>query len=202
MHAKIPDDRYINIDTISNDIDKCVNDFTALYGINIYDAAALRSIPHNTINNLFRYIYKSLFEPDIKLKNHQRSLIDYNNIQLLTVIANKFIDICLLFNKSLGLMSFSLMTGIHYNTLYSWLNNENLNPALCEILQNIQECHKMQQIGLLNDTPVGALAVANNDKETGLEWAKQQQQLQAVNTVYLIPSERSGRLALTDQNNG
>ena len=49
---------------------------------------------------------------------------------------------------------------------------------------------------MLNDTPVGALAVANNDHETGLEWSKNQLQQIAQNAVYLLPSERVDRLRL------
>jgi hypothetical protein len=54
----------------------------------------------------------------------------------------------------------------------------------------------MQQINLLNSSPVGALAVANNDIETGLEWSKQQAAQLAQNTVYILPSERMERLKL------
>ena len=70
------------------------------------------------------------------------------------------------------------------------------------MLKNIQECHKVQQIGLLNDTPVGALAVANNDHETGLEWSKNQMQVTA-QSVYFLPSERVDRMRLAkpEENN-
>ena len=64
------------------------------------------------------------------------------------------------------------------------------------LLKSIQEGHKQQQINLLNDSPVGALAVANNDIETGLEWSKQQALMQASNTVFLLPSERLDKLKL------
>ena len=94
-------------------------------------------------------------------------------------------------------MSFSFMLGINYKTLYNWLHDENANPERLQLLKNIQECHKAAQINLLNDTPVGALSVANNDHETGLEWSKQQSSQLAQNTVYIIPSERVDKLKLT-----
>lgn len=198
MPGSIPKDKYINIDTVSQDIDKCINDYCIKYGIDIYNYNARVNIKHNEVNNILRYIYKTLFKPNITLCNHQTSYIDYNNIELLQVIADKFIDICLLFNKSLGLMSFALMSGISYATIYNWMNaeGEKANPKRLEVLKNIQECHKMEQIGLLNDSPVGALAVANNDNETGLKWSANQVQQITANTVYYLPSERTDKLQL------
>ena len=59
----------------------------------------------------------------------------------------------------------------------------------------------MEQISLLNDSPVGALAVANNDSETGLKWAANQIQTITNNTVYYLPSERTDRLNLDKLDN-
>ena len=191
-----PKFNYIDINTIESQIDNCVIDFFSKYNIDLNDFKTIKSIPHNTINLCFRYIYSQLFKPNKGLWNNQKSLIDYDDIELLNVIANKFIDICLMFNKSLGLMSFSLMSGISYTTLAEWKNNEKLNVERSLIIKNIIEMHKAEQIALLNDTPVGALAVANNDIETGLQWSQNAAQQITNNTVYLIPSERAARLNL------
>ena len=95
-------------------------------------------------------------------------------------------------------MSFSYMVGINYATLALWLqNDEKSNPARFGVLKSIQESHKAQHIALLNESPVGALAVANNDVETGLQWSQNQAITAAANAVYLIPSERLKRLNLT-----
>ena len=102
-----------------------------------------------------------------------------------------------MFNKSLGLMQFSNMTGIHRQTLAEWRDNERSNPARSDVINNICECHKMEHIGLLNDTPVGALAVANNDVETGLQWATKQAIAAGQQAVFLIPSERLNRLSIS-----
>lgn len=192
----------VNINTIESQIDNCVISFFDNYNIDLHDLDQCKKIPHNTVNLCFRYIYKSLFKPDVKLINNQKSIIDYSDANLLQVLADKYIDICQMFNKSLGLMSFSFMTGIDYKTLYNWLNDpRELNSLRFQVLKNIQECHKMSQIALLNDTPVGALAVANNDKETGLNWSENNAQQVTSNTVYILPSERSGRLNLEKLDN-
>ena len=193
-----PDMNYININTICDDIDKCVIEFFTMRNVDIYDIQQCKSIPHNIVSLCMKYIYNKCFKPNTNLWNNQKSLIDYDNCDLLQVIANKFIDICLNFNKSLGLMSFSYMTGIDITTLLRWGNDEKSNPARCQIINNIKDCHKAAQISLLNDSPVGALAVANNDTETGLEWSTKQAITAANNAVFLIPSERLQRLSIQD----
>lgn len=190
--------RDININTVCDEIDQCIDDFLIDIGIDT-DYKSLVNIKHSTVNYMFSYIYTRLFKPDHNMPNNQKSLVDYNNIELLQVLADKFIDICQRFNKSLGLMSFAYMIGCSYSTLDNWLkaaDNNELNIKRLEVLKSIQVSHKAQQISLLNDTPVGAMAVANNDVETGLEWSKNQAQQITNNTVYLLPSERSDKLKL------
>ena len=199
MPGKIPKDKYIDIMTISNQIDKCIDDFLDMMKIE-NDYKSLVNIKHSTVNYMFTYIYNNLFKPNITLCNNQKSYVDYENIELLNVLANKFIDICQRFNKSLGLLSFGYMIGVSHQTLNNWMNNgdsNELNRARFEILKNIQENHKAQQIAILNDTPVGAMAVANNDTETGLNWSRNQAAQITNNTVYYLPSESSGRLRLS-----
>lgn len=187
----------ININTIESDIDKCIIEFFNQRNIDIYDVAQVKNISHNLMTLCFMNCYDKLFKPSNTLFNNQKSLIDYDNIDLLTVIANCFIKWSLFFNKSLGLMQFSIFTGIHRTTLAEWRDDVNgLNAPRSILIKNIIECHKMEQINLLNDSQVGALAVANNDTETGLEWAKQTAALQASNTVYILPSERVDRMRL------
>lgn len=188
----------IDINTIAEQIDSCVIAFFSNYNIDVHDLDQCRKVPHNTLNLCFRYIYKQLFKPSTKQISNKQSLIDYNNADLLLVLADKFLEICQAFNKSLGLMSFSFMTGIDYKSIYNWMSpeGEKLNRKRFQVLKYIQEGHKAAQVGLLNDTPVGALAVANNDQETGLNWSANQAQQITANTVYLLPSERSDKLKL------
>lgn len=198
MPGKVPKDKYIDINTICDQIDECINDFLDEMQID-RDYKSITSIKHSTVNYMMSYIYKRLFKPNITLCNNQKSYVDYNNIELLQVLADKYISICQRFNKSLGVMSFGYMIGVNYSTLYNWMNdksNEPLSLKRLEVIKSIQENHKVQQIALLNESPVGVLAVANNDVETGLKWAENNIQQITNNTVYYLPSERSGRLNL------
>jgi hypothetical protein len=195
VKTKTQQDKQININTICDEIDNCINDFLVINNID-NDYKSLVNIKHQTINFMLSYIYEQLFKPNHNLKNNQKSIIDYDDLELLQVLANKFINICQRFNKSLGLMSFSYFIGVDYTTLYRWLNEKESNYNRYYILKSIQESHKAAQISLLNDSPVGALAVANNDPETGLEWSKQQAQQLAQNQVFILPSERMSKLKL------
>ena len=194
----------INPDTIYNDIMSCVYDELNNMGFNKYgiddsNPKKQRIISHNQLNYIFKRVYINLFKPSKALYNNQKSLIDYDNIELLQNIADAFIDICNMLNKSLGLMSFSFMTGINYKTIYNDLHENNgreINLSRMQIYKNIQEAHKAAQVALLNDSPVGALAVANNDIETGLQWAEKQATAAAANTVFILPSERLKTLGI------
>lgn len=191
----------ININTLENDIMTVL--YSALNEMG-FDKSGRdpenpkRTATHNQINYCFRMIYKYIFKPDKKLISNKQSILDYDDITQLQAVADIFLNICGLYNKSLGLMSFCFMTGIDYKTIYNWLSpeGEKLNPARFQILKYIQESHKAAQISLLNESPVGALAVANNDVETGLEWSRNQVLNTANNAVFLIPSERINRLKL------
>lgn len=186
----------VNINTIAGDIEKCVVMFFDNYNINIYDMAQCRTIPHNLFSACMLSCYEQLFKPHQGMVNNQRSILDYNDVEVLSVIANKFIELALRFNKSMGIMQFSLLTGIHWTTLAEWEKHPELSGLRSEVVKNIREYHKMEQIGLLNDTPVGAMAVANNDSETGLNWSQNQAQQITNNTVYYLPSERTDKLKL------
>ena len=188
----------INPDTIQDQVNECIKQYCAMYGIDLYNYQQRANIKHNEVNNILVYCYDHLFKPDKGLMNNQKSLIDYDSIEQLSAVVNAFLRICLLFNKSLGLMSFCMFSGIDDNTVIRWSgpDGKELNPARWELLKSIKEYNKALLISNLKDSPVGALAVANNDTETGLNWSANQAQQITNNTVYLIPSERVNRLNL------
>lgn len=195
---------YININTVCSDIDIVIDDVLKEFNIDPYDYKTITNIKHSTVNYMLSTVYNRLFKPDHNLPNNQKSLVNYNDIELLQVLADKFIDICQRFNKSLGLMSFAYMIGCSYSTIDNWLKAaecSELNSKRLEVLKSIQVSHKTQHIALLNDSPVGALAVANNDSETGLKWSANQAQQITNNTVYYLPSERLDHLQLDKVSN-
>lgn len=190
--------RVININTVINDIDNYINDYFINNNIDINDYKIRTTLKHNTINHLLTCLYNDLFSDKLYKPYMHNSIIDYNDIELLDLLANKFISICQYFNKSLGLYSFSCFVGADLAEIMRWIdeNGEKLNPERAQIIRKIQEKHKGQHIALLNDSSIGLLAVANNDVETGLNWQEKQNTVTQQNTVFLLPSERLERLRI------
>lgn len=194
----------INLSELDSNIDNIINN-TLLndFNINIYDYKELNSIKHNTIDYCLTKVFTNLFQSnnyDYSLFCY-KSIIDFDDIELFSFLVHKFISICQRFNKSLGLVSFGAMVGVPPQTISEWVSDEGrkLNPARAKMLQNLREVHKARHISLLNDSVVGQIAVANNDAETGLNWAEKQQQTTATKEVYFLPSERIERLRITQQ---
>ena len=199
---KKPDYNFINADTIHDEIIQAFIESMSIIG---FDPSGIdnrnerkpRFISHNNVNYCLRQVYNKLFKPDKPLYNNQKSKINYDDINALQAAASAFIDICSMYNKSLGLVSFSYLTGIATDTLGEWSRGEGeLNRARSAVIKYIREGHKAAQIALLNDSPVGSLAVANNDVETGLQWAEKQALQAANSTIYVLPSERLNALGV------
>lgn len=188
----------IDIDSLHDQIWAVVREYCVNSGIDINDYKMRSTLKHNTIINLMNYIYINLFKPkNTALYGQCKSLLDYNNIDELAAVSNIFIDICSYFNVSQGLYAFEIMTGIDDNTISDWLShNDELNIKRAGVIKAVRNYNKNALISILKDSGVGAIAVANNDVETGLEWTKNTQQIAQNNTVYYIPSERIDKLRL------
>lgn len=202
-----PQYNYINNETLKDNILECFNKYLYILGfdeqgIDSSNERKPRYITHNQINYILRQIYNDILKPNKKLFNNQKSILDYDDIEQLNIIADIFIDICTKFNKSLGLMSFSFLSGIDYTTLIEWLNDKTVNPKRSAILKTVQESHKAIHISLLNESGLGQVAVANNDIETGLQWQQNATQGINANAVYILPSERVDKLKLTADDQG
>ena len=192
---------------LDSDIDNVIDNILVNeFHFDLTNYKDLTNIKHSTFNYLMSNIYNSIFNPlHNNLINNQKSLLDYNDIILFEFLVNKFIKLCQRFNKSVGLYGFGYMVGADFATLSGWLSDEGqkLNPQRFNALRKIQEDHKAQHISLLNDSGLGLIAVANNDSETGLNWAEKQQQATTTKEVYFLPSERIERLRIeTEQKSG
>ena len=185
-------------------IDDYITDYFISNNIDLSDYKTKVSLKHSTFNNLFRNIYKNILSNNSYIPFQHNSLIDYNNNDILLYFANKFIDICTEYNKSLGLLSFCYFIGVDYIRIQEWISaeGEKLNPGRAFILNKLREAHKAQHISLMNDSGLGLLAVANNDAETGLQWQEKVQTATQQTTVYLLPSERVDRLRIENKAGG
>lgn len=198
---------YFNADDIpllDSRIDELLLEACNKYGLNIEDYNARVSIKHLTLNGLFLYIKDNLFKPPygINLINNQSSLIDYNDMVLLSFLCDKYMSICTYFSKSLGIYSFASFTGIYYEILGDWLEDrEGLNPERRRLLSKVADYNRQSLISNLKESNIGQIAVANNDKETGLEWSKNNAPKVEKQNVFFIPSERVDRLKISRGDN-
>ena len=133
---------------------------------------------------------------------YNNSLINYSDCELIIYLINKFLAICNFFNKSLGIYSLSVFLGVDDETINSWVfgpDGEKLNDERAAAIQRVQRYKARSLVNILQNSGLGALAVANNDKETGLNWAENAAPKMERETVYFLPSERIDRLKLENK---
>ena len=198
----VPQEIQLDISTLHDRIWSVIDSYCSKYGIDIYNYKVRSTIKHNTILNIFSEIYINIYKPPYSLYNNQGSILQYDNIDDLAAACYEFIDICSFFNVAQGIYGFQRMTGIDDETLTRWeltagaVDQDETSRRRYDVLKAVRKYNKNALINLLKDSPVGALAVANNDTETGLQWAKNQQAITTQNNVYYIPSERIDKLRI------
>ena len=118
----------------------------------------------NRINYLLRICYKALYAPNKPLWTNKHSIIPYTpeNIQRLIDI---YLDITSRYNALPSIAGFQFYTGIDDNTV----RRQEVTPAS----GIIGKARKNYVQNRLNNTPLGVLALANNDVETGLLYTRQ-----------------------------
>lgn len=193
-----------DIEYLNSKIDELIIEYSNKYGLDINDYNFRVKVKHNTIISLLSYVNSNLFmKPyNIYLSNGQKTLIDFNDYFLIEFLVNKFLDICKLFNKSLGLYSFECFTNIDDDILTAMLygsNGEKPNPKFKAVIKKIADYKARSLVGLLQDSNIGQMATANNDKATGLNWSENSAPKIEKETVYILPSERMDRLKLENK---
>ena len=183
-------------------INNCIMEYCNKYNIDIMDAATRSKLNHMEAANIIRYINNSILSMPLEYRYNNgyiNSLIDYDDNDLIIYLINKYLAICNFFNKSLGIYSLSVFLGVDNETINSWLydhNGEKLNDGRALAVQKVQQYKARSLVNILQNSGIGALAVANNDKETGLNWAENAAPKLERETVYFLPSERMDRLKL------
>ena len=130
------------------------------------DGIDLSKVSSNTFNALLCAVYRSLFRPDgrkEKDRSRKAGKAGYTEAEA-EIIASVYIELCNLYNVRPSQYGFGQMTGIdetktlqHLTAASSKIRNSTKNAVLSK----------------LYDTPIGTLALANNDPETGLMFARQ-----------------------------
>ena len=120
------------------------------------------------------YVQKNAFSDRKKLKS--TTLIDstsgavktnYNayDYELLNDICDIYIYMCMLYEKEVSVVGYSLLTGIKYNTLQEWRRrgekSSQLSFAITEKLSQFREESLSDKLVTGNKNPVGVIAVLN-----------------------------------------
>lgn len=120
-------------------------------------------ITANHLVALFRACYHALFEPKNNVFCNNKCNIPYNETNI-TTLYKIYLDICEQYVCMPSNYGFSRYTGIQEDTLLKYVTAARLETQRkrADFIQN-----------KLSDTPIGATVLANNDRETGLMYNRQ-----------------------------
>lgn len=180
----------IDYDNLEQNIHGVFLDFLRKGGIEVDNLDALAKIRHNTFEAALGAVRDKLFKADKPGENNQQSILPYDDNYILNILINIYINLCTMCNKSTGLYGFSTFTGFYYSTLRQW-ERDQLNPERMTLIKRITENRQHIHINRLQDTSLGDVAVANNDAELGLMWAKNNAPQVAQKAVYILPAEQT-----------
>ena len=137
-----------------------------------YDYNTLsKTVRTTTYKACMRYIYENLFKTDYLNAGSNASIINSDNVELLNTLCVKYLQICDLYNKQLGLFGFALLIGYDIETLKRW--GQNATDPRYAIYKAIKEHLRDSSEDSLKDSDIGRIAVANNSNEVGLNYGYQ-----------------------------
>lgn len=180
----------VNLDTLEQDINGVFLDFLRRGGVDVDNLDAMAKVKHNTFDRTLQAVYDTLFRPDKTLINNQKTLLPYDDNNVLENIINIYIKLCNYTDNDSTIQGFSCLTGFDKATLNRWGSDE-LNPARCNLIKSITENRQGMIENKLSDHPIGTTALANNSASLGMMWARNNQPVLAQKAVYILPAEQT-----------
>ena len=161
------------------------------------DGIDLSKVSSNTFNALLCAVYRSLFKPDGK-KDGQRGRkagkAGYTDSEAVK-LARLYGELCALYNVKPSNYGFSLLTGIDDTRTLA-----HLTAASSEVAKAL----KNAVLNKAFDHPVGVIALANNDPETGLMFARQNMitahEVKHIDDINELENMRRSRAGIEDHN--
>ena len=123
----------------------------------------LNKISANKLRALLRSCYHSIFEPDKRIYCNNACNIPYSE-ENINRLLSVYIEICELYSCIPSLMGFERYSGIQEDTLKKYVTVAG--SLMCKMRKDYIQ-------NALSDTPVGQIALANNDIDTGLMYNRQ-----------------------------
>ena len=158
----------ITPDNVGDLITQVLNQFLAriVPDMNYTDLAKIKT---NTFKAGLGYVFNILFKnPNYRYITDKKSIIAYDDIELLTNICDAYIMLCDYYNKQLGLFGFSVLTGLEIERIRSW--GENATTAHYSLYNALRQHMRDSSEECLKDSDIGRIAVANNSTEAGLNY--------------------------------
>ena len=153
------------VEVYANDIEIYLNQYCVEHEIKHKD---LYTIDQSRWNSVLLYIYKHVFKPTPDNKPNNRyngkSNIDYSNKELLDNVCDIYINLCYEYSKEVSIMGFSKLTGIHKDTLYTWLNDGDAGLGSSDLARKLsEEREESLSVRLVSGkgNPVGILGILN-----------------------------------------
>lgn len=149
------------LETYENRMTQAINDFCMSF-----DIQSLKSEPQNVYVACLLYVNRTVFKRLKPCKNNQSSIIDYADIDLLKGIADYYIYISAVYNKSVSVVDFCRLLGIDFQTMCNWRDDsiDNiLSQKRFEIFKYINTMREQSLANILQTAknPVGTLAILN-----------------------------------------
>ena len=175
---------------LEEDIKGVFFDILSRGGIDTNDMTALSKLKHNQFDGVLLQVFDTLFKPNGSLPDNRRSIVPYDDLDVLERLVNIYISLCALTDNDSTLQGFSFLVGVYKGVLWQWANDD-LNPQRKDLVKRITETRQGMIESKLSDNPIGATALANNSKSLGMMWSRNTAQLQNTKAVYIIPAEKS-----------
>lgn len=154
-----------------NEIEQALFEYCDKYGIE-----DMSKETQSRWNGALRFIYTRVFKGNKQaLKSRDNIAVDGNkipsnynayNYELVNNIADYYIYLCLVNSKEISIIGFSLLTGIDYQLMYMWGDNNNkLSSLSFTIYQKLITMREESLSSKLADgsikNPVGVIAILN-----------------------------------------
>lgn len=205
MNDKIIEVDYIDPKDINvNNVCQLIDKYFDLYFVNMfpdgYDYITLTKVVRTTtFKSCMRFIFENVFKSDV-VYNKNASILNTDNVELLTVICEKYLSICDNYNKQLGITGYALLIGYDMDYVRSW--GENVTGPLYPIFKSLKDHLKDSSEDSLKDSDIGRIAVANNSNEVGLNYGYMSAYQQHIATAPKLENiaERYGKRPQIDGN--
>ena len=113
-----------------------------------------------TWNSVLIYIKKCIFILNGK------SVLNYNDYELLENVADIYMELCYRYNKSISLYGYSLFTGIAYTTLLDWENNVHRHNIYIDMHNNTLIPNSELSVYKMHNPEADIIEIPNNKYST------------------------------------